>query len=512
LSFPPLDPATAHVTRAPQVLPRVISLAEHRACGEPVLTADDLAVGCDGRRMYLAAPAHGQRLEAVGMHALNLHTHTPPLARLLIELSRAQYAQVTTFDWGAAAHLPFLPRVRYGRTILSAARWRLAAADLPARSEPWAVWDEALTGWRARRRVPPLVYVTEGDRLLPLDLDQPGQRALLRAHLDTKPNAVLAEAPSPEDAGWCDGRAHEVIVSLSATAPPPWPRLPKPSAARIIDRGQGQSPGLAEVLLVSLYGDIRRQDVLLAEHLPDLLDRLEQPTWYYVRYRDPDHHLRLRFALPDPTAFGQVARTVSTWADELRRSGLLREVHYPTSCPETGRWGSGPAWAAAQEVFGADSRALLAQLGLPVRPHRQALVAAHTVAIATAFTGSIAAGMRWLIEHVPATAPARVPRTVFAEAVRIADPGHDWAALRTAPGGAVIADAWQERDQALAAYRRQFPGPDTSGIAVDDVLGSLLHVNFVRACGIDFDDEAVGLYLARAGALAWTARTNGERL
>src|SRR5262249_5666019 len=89
LSFPPLDPAPAHVTRVPQVLPDVISLAEHRQLSGRTLTAADLAVGCDGRRMYLAVPGLGQRIEAVTPHALNLVTHPPPLARLISELSRA---------------------------------------------------------------------------------------------------------------------------------------------------------------------------------------------------------------------------------------------------------------------------------------------------------------------------------------------------------------------------------------------------------------------------------------
>ncbi|MBO2460349.1 lantibiotic dehydratase [Actinomadura violacea] len=511
LSFPPLDPATAHVTRTPQTLSTVISLAEHRLAGDTALTVDDLAVGCDGRRLYLADPARGRQLDASGLHALNLKTHTPPLARFLTELSRAQCAQVTTFDWGAAARLPFLPRLRYGRTILSPARWRLEAAGLPADSQRWEVWDEALSAWRAGRRLPRRVHLSEGDRLLPLDMDEPGHRVLLRAHLRTTPHALLTEAPTPESTGWCDGRAHEIIVPVVADTIPRWPRLPRPSRERIVGRhDQSQTPGTSPVVLASLYGAVHRQDVILAEHLPDLLSRFEAPPdWWFVRYRDPDHHLRLRIALPDRAAFGDVVRVVSAWADELRLQGLLREVTYPTSHPETGRWGSGPAWAAAQKVFGADSQALLIQLGLPKRPYRQALVAAHTVAIAVAFTGDVATGMRWLVDNVPAAAPTKVPRPVFSQAVRIADPSDEWAALRSVPGGAAIAEAWKPRHQAIEEYRAHLPGPHTRGILTDEVLRSLLHVNFVRACGIDFDDEAIGLHLARSAALSWTARTTG---
>ena len=71
----------------------------------------------------------------------------------------------------------------------------------------------------------------------------------------------------------------------------------------------------------------------------------------------------------------------------------------------------------------------------------------------------------------------------------------------------MIAGAWLDRDQAIAAYRGCLPGPDACGIDADDVLSSLIHVNYVRACGIDLPDEAECMYLARAAALAWTART-----
>ncbi len=510
LSFPPLLPESAHVTRAPRVLLTVISLQEHRAPADDVLTPADLAVGCDGRRMYVAAPERGQRIEAVGMHALNLRTHTPPLVRFLTELSRAQCAQVTVFDWGAAAAMPFLPRLRCGRTVLSPARWRLEATEQPGRARPWAEWDSALTDWRARRRLPRRVYLVEDDRRLFLDLDEAGHRTLLRQHLDRAGLAVLVEAAEPGALGWCDGRAHEVVVPLKAIRSPTWPALPAPTRARALSPAQMQTPAASSVLLATLYGDDRRQDTLLSCHLPNLLERLGGPPWWFIRFRDPEQHLRLRIALPTPEAFAETARTVSAWADELRGAGLLADLRYPTSYREMGRWGSGPAWDAAEEVFRADSRAILAQLSQPQRPHERTLVAAHTVSIASAFLGSTQAGMRWLIDHIPPTAPLPVPRPQFTDAVRLADPGDDWAALRGAPGGTAIVSAWADRDAALAAYRRQLPGPHTQGIALDDVLTSLLHVHFVRHIAVNFPEEEVCLYLARAAALAWTARTTGR--
>ncbi|MDH6709205.1 thiopeptide-type bacteriocin biosynthesis protein [Kitasatospora sp. MAA19] len=510
LSFPPLDAATGHVARSLPTGQLVISLAEHRPAGDSVLGPEDLAVGCDGRRMYLAAPALGVRVEAAATHALNLRTHTPPLARLITELSRAQTAQVTRFDWGSLRTLPFRPRLRHRRVILSPAAWRLTAAELPAGNAPQQQWDEALTSWMKRRRAPRRVLLAADSQGLPLDLDHPGHRALLRDHLRSAPHAVLVEEPHPADLGWAGGRAHEIVVPATATRSPAWPRLPKPTPARILPRGHGDAPGTSRVLLASLYVDLERQDTVLTRHLPDLLDRLGNPKWWFVRFRDPRQHLRLRIALPSPAAFGPATTAISTWTAELHQAGLLSEVVYPTSYTETGRWGEGPAWAAAEEVFRADSAAVLAQLSQPALPGRQALLAAHALATAAGFTGSTTAGLRWLVDNVPAQAPATVPRPVFREAVRLADPARNWAALRAEPGGSAIADAWARRHQALDAYRRHFPGPHTQGVQADDVLGSLLHCSFVRAHRIDFDDEAQVLYLARAAALAHLSR-DGDR-
>lgn len=507
LSYPPLVPETAHVTRAPRVLSTIISLGEHRPAEDGALGVENLAVGCDGTRMFLAAPALGRRVDPIALHALNLHGHhAPPLARFLSALGRSQYAQVTTFDWGAAARsLPFLPRLRYGRIVLAPARWRLEPGELSATGPSW---DAAFEAWRERCRLPRHVYLTEGDRLLALDLDVEAHRGLLRLHLDRGKPTLLTEARS--EAGWCGDRAHEVVVPLKATEPFRWPALPRPSRARIIGRDRAQTPATSRVLLAALYGDIRRQDTILAHHLPALLEQLHRPRWWYVRFRDPDQHLRLRIELPTSEAFGDVARTVSTWADELNTAGLLREIRYPTSYPETGRWGSEQAWDAAEDVFRADSHALLTQLSQPARPGRRALAAAHTVSIACAFHGSTRKGMRWLIDNIPAHAPARIPRHEYNEAVRLADPRGRWRALRSTPGGAAITDSWDSRDLALAVYRLHLPGPHTEGINPDDVLGSLLHCHFVRAVRIDFDEEALCMYLARAAALAWTARTTGR--
>ncbi|MGF0167767.1 lantibiotic dehydratase [Streptomyces koyangensis] len=503
VSFTPLDRGDTNVTRVTELLPAVISLAEHRPVDARTIPLDDLAVGCDRRRLYLVSLSRACLLDPMTLHALDLRGHTPPLARFLTEISRAQTAVLTVFPWASATALPYLPRVRYGRAILSPARWRLNRSELPDRRASWGEWHKAADEWRARRRVPDEVALAEGDQLLPLDLSERAHLALLRAHLDTHESVILTEAESEE--GWFDGRAHEIIAPMTAVRPPQWPAVPPVTADQLVTRDHGHLPGAASWLLVKLYGHVDRQPEILADHLPALLGQWDAPpTWWYMRYRDPRWHLRLRIAVPSEQDFALTAQRVSAWANGLRRAGLLTDMQFATSYPETGRWGPGPLMGLAEDVFAADSRALAVQFAQSSRPHQQVLAAANFVSVAAAFTGSTAAGMNWLIAHGRITDPRPMDRTVRGQALRLADPADGWAALRAAPGGDAIASAWSERDAALARYRQKLDA--FGGIDPDVVLDSLLHAHHIRAAGIDKDDERMCVRLAHAAAMAWTHR------
>ncbi|WP_435193432.1 lantibiotic dehydratase [Streptomyces sp. NRRL F-5630] len=503
VSFTPLDRGDTNVTRVTELLPAVISLAEHRPVDARTIPLDDLAVGCDRRRLYLVSLSRACLLDPMTLHALDLRGHTPPLARFLTEISRAQTAVLTVFPWASATALPYLPRVRYGRAILSPARWRLNRSELPDRRASWGEWHKAADEWRARRRVPDEVELAEGDQLLPLDLSERAHLALLRAHLDTHESVILTEAESEE--GWFDGRSHEIIAPMTAVRPPQWPAVPPVTADQLVTRDHGHLPGAASWLLVKLYGHVERQPEILADHLPALLGQWnEPPTWWYMRYRDPRWHLRLRIAVPSEQDFALTAQRVSAWANGLRRAGLLTDMQFATSYPETGRWGPGPLMSLAEDVFAADSRALAVQFAQSSHPHQQVLAAANFVSVAAAFTGSTAAGMNWLIAHGRITDPRPMDRTVRGQALRLADPADGWAALRAAPGGDAIASAWSERDAALARYRQKLDA--FGGIDPDVVLDSLLHAHHIRAAGIDKDDERMCVRLAHAAAMAWTHR------
>lgn len=452
-------------------------------------------------------------MEPIVAHAAARHT-MPAIARLLFELPRARSAAVSLFNWGAAACLPFLPRVRYGRSILAPARWRVAAGELPGPAAPWREWAAAMGAARAHLRLPTSVYVGTADRRLRLNLDDPMDLTLLRAHLDgTDDAATVSEAPTACDHGWFAGRAHEIVIPLAATAPPA--RAPAIVAGSgplpLIGREHGMLPG-SQVLFAKVYGHPEVFDTILTDHLPALLSAWDPPpACWFVRYRTPAPHLRLRLHLRD---YGQGAVRVGVWAAELRRRGLIGDLALDTYHPETARYGSGATMAAAEAVFAADSAAVLAQLAAmaasrEVHPH--ALTAASLLDLAAAMTGSQPAGMRWFLDHpeLAGHAPVR-DRAMFRQALSLAGLDGDRAALQAIPGGPQIATAWHLRRLAVTRYADCLAG-DATHLTPTSVLVSLLHLHHVRAHGIDPASEGLSHRLARAVALAWSAPGNTPR-
>ncbi|MER5210940.1 lantibiotic dehydratase [Streptomyces sp. NPDC002838] len=496
VSGPPLKVPINNVSRSLALSTELLSVGEHNP--NATLDLDDLGVLADAGRFYLVTLSTGRIIEPTVMNAVELSNSTHPLIRFVCELHRSHTAVLLPFFWGAATRLPFLPEVRVGRTVLSAALWRLRRRDLGDGDD----WPERFSDWRSKYGLPRTVFLGASDQRLRLDLNEPVHQELLRAELRRHTVAVLHEAPEESAYGWID-RAHEVAMTFASDQKP----TPAPMVRASASRDTARLPGASDWVLLKLYGSTARFPEVLTAHLPRLLhdEWVTPPPAWFIRYADPAPHLRLRLRLPGPDAFGAAAQTVARWANELRREGLIQRVQWDTDHPETGRYGTGPALEAAEDYFVADSKAAVTQLALAVPAElRPALTAASFVDIATGLLGSRKDACTWLVQHLLRGDGESVPRNVQALALRLSEPAAP-GILTDLDGGDAVADAWEERRRALARYRLALADD-----APETVLPSLLHMHHNRVAGIDRTAEAACRRIARAAALSWTLIPEGD--
>ncbi|MEV0344919.1 lantibiotic dehydratase [Nonomuraea sp. NPDC050680] len=487
LSFPPRRSRNENLTRVPPLVPDVVHLGEHSGSG--AIGVDDLAVTADSAHMYLVQRSTGRRVVARIPHALDTTVQTPPLARFLAEAADARSAVYRPFDHGAARTLPYLPRIRYRRTILAAARWLLTTTDVPGTGQDW---DTALQAWRQRWRMPARVLLCHEDLRLPLDLDQPMDRAVLQRRLEQAGRIELQEDHPPNGLDWI-GRPAELLIPMAAVNPPPC-RLPATAA-----------PGAAALLCAHLVGNPARFDDILARHLPPFADELANlvTSWWVRRSRDmirldADQHLAVFLRLADPSQYGPVAARLAAFAARLEALGMPAQLTVATRHEQPGRYGEAAALAAAEQVFAADTKAAIAQItmGDTARLPGQALAAASMAHLAAAFAPDTIAGYRALLRCLRQQA-GPLDRTLRDHALCWGDPTGGYQAVRAHPGGEAIAAAWQARDAALTAYHRALAEQRDPAT----VLRTLLHDHHVRALGVDPEFEKTTGRLARAAAL-----------
>lgn len=505
ISITPLYIRSVNVAHAPPVAHLMIPLGEYHGSDTHHLPVTDLAVTADAERLHLVSLSRRRPVHTMLPNAVDLTHHTHPLARFLLEAPVALAVPCTGFSWGAAvAGLPFLPALRYGRTVLSPARWTLAAADLPDTRTPWPQWDKALAEWRREVLLPEHVYLGDGDRRIHLDLTEPSHRVLLRTHVEREGKALLRAAPKPGDLGWTGGRAHEIVIPLAALERAGAPVRP---SGDIVGREHGHLPGCGNALSIRLHGHRDHQDPLLTRHLPTLIDELGGPRWWFERHRDPEDHLRVRLTCASGS-LGTAVEQTGEWTRRLRHAGLITHTSLETYHPQTARFGGSAAMAAAEEYFAADSATVLAQLTAQTArdaSDARAVTAASMVAVAVGLLGDPAKAMRWLTSHTHNDTSAP-PRAVYDQTIALTTAAVTPEAPGTPVLDASITASWSARRTALAAYRSALE--DAGTLPPQDLLPDLLHLHHVRMRGPDLPAERAHLHLARAAALSWTARTS----
>jgi lantibiotic biosynthesis protein len=290
--------------------------------------------------------------------------------RFLCALQRQDAVPWLAWDWGPLNEAPFLPRVVSGKLVLRRARWNVTEAELRALGQVRGAGQfAAVQAWRAERRLPryvALVALADPDRELVIDLDNVLSVAALAHQLRGRRQAVLVEMfPGPD--ALCvtgpEGRfVHELVVPFVQAAPPrPEPGTAAPQATRSLVRRR--FPPGSEWLYAKLYTGTGTADQVL-NHLVGPLVRScvasgAADVWFFIRYGDPDWHLRLRLHGEPRRLHAEVLPSLEAAAAPLLEAGQLWRTQLDTYEREVERYGGDRGAELAEQVFAADSEAVL---------------------------------------------------------------------------------------------------------------------------------------------------------
>lgn len=344
-------------------------LGRSAAASDRQIGIDDLLLSVRGGRVILRSRRLDREIRprATTAHAVR---DGLPVYRFLNALAHQGVASSLRWDWGPLARSPYLPRVVTGRLVLDLARWRLAADELTllAHVSDDALFD-AVQALRVRRGLPRRVALVEADNLLPVDLDNTLSVEAFARLVAGRPEAELVEV-FPGSGELCvrgpeGGFIHELIVPFLRVTPAAQERSreARPVSPRASGLARRFAPG-SEWLYAKLYGGPATADrmlrALIAPLLAEALEAGAVDRWFFIRYADPEPHLRVRLHGPAERLAGEVLPRLHQAAQPWLADQRLWRLVLDTYEREVERYGGEDGVLLAEAIFAADSDAALA--------------------------------------------------------------------------------------------------------------------------------------------------------
>lgn len=328
---------------------------------------DDLLVGIKDSRFYLRSKKHGNRV-FVNSPSLANPSYKTQIARFLTAVCEDDTLRFTgRFSWGTASNATFTPRLRYEKFILSPARWTIYIdAELKNKFTKADAFKTWIQQWRERWFVPRYVQIREFDNLLLIDLDDEAQlEELRRDYCTTKQNSIsLQESFLDLKQLWVEGPegkyASELVASFVLAEKPEVKNaesLPIFST-EVAREDRVRNPG-NDWIYFKLYTGKSLQEDILVQSIASLVDELKQDnlidSWFFIRYGDPDLHLRVRFNGNPDLLRVQVLPRVLELCQQLFLDQLCNKFVIDSYDREIERYGGLEAINLAEKLFHADS-------------------------------------------------------------------------------------------------------------------------------------------------------------
>ncbi|WP_160714997.1 lantibiotic dehydratase [Chitinophaga solisilvae] len=337
-------------------------LCNTAAAKEQTININDLMVSVRNRRVVLRSRTFNREIVPQVSNAFNARKGQP-MYRFLTDL-RSQYVKPPfKWEWTEFYNEPYLPRIEYRNFILQRARWQLKQESGESLSTP-ALTDAYFHKVRALYHIPRYVVLTQNsDNELFIDLDS----AICRQHIvrQLKNSAViLLEFLHTSDQCFIrdqhGGYNNQVVIPLGTRLPFFADTVAQP-AVRETDPVRHFPPG-SDWLYVKIYAGNKTLDTLLVSIIRPFADKALQDNaiskWFFIRYNDPEGHLRIRFhAAGNRQAWLELLPALNNAIAPLIQDNRVAKMTADTYIREIERYGADTI-TESETLFFADSVAV----------------------------------------------------------------------------------------------------------------------------------------------------------
>ncbi|MES2775770.1 MAG: lantibiotic dehydratase [Bacteroidota bacterium] len=301
--------------------------------------------------------------------AHNFSLSSLPVYRFLCDLQGQNLRTSFRFSWGILQQqFVFLPRVTMGRVILSEATWQFKRKDIEEltgghETESYATVSAFFDKWK----MPPLTVLVDGDNELlinlscPLSIDAFIKSVKGRQSIVVKEYFKTGNLHSNKPGFACQFIAP--IINGSSRLKKNWASdlVSHADAIPMLTVQRRFIPG-SDWVYAKLYCGIGVAERCLATTIRPLVFELSQggyiKKWFFIRYNEGGHHLRIRFEATDQGQVQNIVAICNGHFKQMDKECLVNRVEYATYDREIERYGE-TTIGLSESVFCINSSAIL---------------------------------------------------------------------------------------------------------------------------------------------------------
>lgn len=342
-------------------------LAQSSLAKDNQIDMSDLYISVNDGHIFLRSKKLNKQVVPRLSSAHNFSFNSLPAYQFLCDMQTQGYMGNMGFDWGSLQKIyTTFPRVMYKTAILSLATWNLTDKSVKQLiGKTGEVLANDVSAFRKAHNLPQYLILADGDNELPIDMDNELTVSIWLNAVKNRSHFTLKEFLQPTSTITDnDGRPYvnQFITTVIRNSPA---HTSIPMFANI-DSGTSEIKQAfvlgSEWLYYKLYCGIKTADKLLLEAVKPLAEELLEKgiidKWFFIRYTDPEFHIRLRFHLPDVSKIGELIQMASGSFQEYINEGFIWDCRADTYVRELQRYGSN-AIDIAETFFFHDSNAVL---------------------------------------------------------------------------------------------------------------------------------------------------------
>ena len=327
-----------------------------------ILKLSDILVEFKNNKLYLKSAVNNKRIIPTSTNMFNPQLK-PRILRLIDEIS-SDGIRFYNKPWQYLLEkFAYLPTIRYKNFVLEQEKWIIKIGDLGlTKHYDFAEFKNKFTGYINSKNIPLWLEAVDADKKLLLNLKEDRCLAVLQKLLEKSETVVERyniESEHPvklNDSSYCC----ELVIPLILAEEAEPHKVNNFEITKNCGNVRYKEP-LDEWLYFKIYGIEEYADYLLGEALyaplQKLLENKEIDSYFFIQYKDPDLHLRLRLKA-DNTKLMMVLPKMLDILSQLMKKSLIS--NYSINCYELEleRYGGYDLMNYAHEVFYKDSIAI----------------------------------------------------------------------------------------------------------------------------------------------------------